>query len=186
MSRDDDYYELLGIEPGADHDAIKRAWHELVQRWHPDRRGDDVTFIFQRLAAAYEVLSDPVARAAYDRRRGVAEAAPEAAPRRAPGVLIRRLSGPIAALEACGIARRAKDGAIELQLDVEEVRDGGMAVIAMRVLVRDGEETVEDLYSAWLAIRPGVPDGAEITPSAQLPGVVEPVRFRVRAPRDAR
>lgn len=184
MSREDDYYAVLGVDPHADHQDIKRAWRQLVDRWHPDRGGDDVTFIFQRLSAAYEVLSDPAARAAYDRRRGTARepAASEPVPRRAPGVMIRRLSAPLDALLACGIARRAEDGAIELQLADEEVREGGMAVISMRVLVHAGSETIEDVYSAWLAIRPGVPDGAVITPSAQLPGVLEPVRFRVRLP----
>jgi curved DNA-binding protein CbpA len=182
VPREDDYYALLGIEPTATQDEIKRAWRELVHRWHPDRRGDDVTFIFQRLLAAYEVLSDPIARAAYDRRVGTPPSSPEAPTRRAPGVLIRRLSGPLMALTACGIARRADDGVIELQLAPDEVREGGMAVISMRVMVRASTETVEDVYSAWLAIRPGVADGAEITPSAQLPGVVEPVRFRVRLP----
>ncbi len=179
MSREDDYYALLGLEPDADPQEIKRAWRELVQRWHPDRRGEDVTFIFQRLSAAYEVLSDPAVRAAYDaRRRGAAEPPPQ----RAPGTLLRRLSGPLDALLARGIARVADDGAIELTLADTEVRDGGMAVISMRVLVRAGSETIEDVFSAWLAIRPGVADGAAIAPSAQLPGVIEPVRFRVRVP----
>jgi hypothetical protein len=43
-----------------------------------------------------------------------------------------------------------------------------------------GMRTVEELFSAWLAVRPGVADGAVLTPSALLPGMVRPVSFRVR------
>jgi DnaJ-class molecular chaperone len=43
-----------------------------------------------------------------------------------------------------------------------------------------GTRTVEELYSAWLAVVPGVTAGELLTPSAELPGMVEPVRFRVR------
>ena len=43
-----------------------------------------------------------------------------------------------------------------------------------------GRRTVEELFSAWLAVPPGVIDGEVLTPSVELPGMVEPVRFRVR------
>ncbi len=42
-----------------------------------------------------------------------------------------------------------------------------------------GRRTVEELYSAWLAIPPGVAAGEVFTPSAELPGMIEPVRFRI-------
>src|SRR3954471_9293709 len=67
----DDYYALLGVEANADDDALRRAWRQLAARWHPDRAGAAATATFQQLSAAYTVLSDPAARAAYDRRRGV-------------------------------------------------------------------------------------------------------------------
>jgi hypothetical protein len=43
-----------------------------------------------------------------------------------------------------------------------------------------GTRTVEELFSAWLAVPPGVTGGEVLIPSADLPGMVEPVRFRVR------
>ena len=60
---DDDFYALLGVEDRADVVELRRAWKQLALRWHPDRAGDDATAAFQRLSAAYAVLSDPVARA---------------------------------------------------------------------------------------------------------------------------
>jgi molecular chaperone DnaJ len=202
----DDYYELLGITPDADDADLRRAWREVAKRWHPDRAGADTTFIFQKLLAAYNVISDPRARAAYDRERGIKPRAPEARPsepseapaRRAPGVMIRRLSGPLNALLGRGVARTAEDGVLELMLDEEEVTEGGMITISMQVTVRcpqcsaeatepcalcGAERSVRELFAAWLAVRPGVADGTVIMPSAQLPGVLKPVAFRVRCPR---
>ena len=171
---DDDYYELLGISPNATDDELRGVWRQLAMKWHPDRAGADVTFIFQKLSAAYEVLRDPTTRAAYDATRSHPSLG------RAPSVLIRRLSSPIEVLLACGAARRADDGLIELFVEPDEAREGGMITIAMHVPVRSDTGTVEERFSAWLALRPGVSDGTVLEPSVQLAGVITPVRFRVR------
>jgi curved DNA-binding protein CbpA len=190
----DEFYAILGLTPDAGVDDIRRAYHQLAMRWHPDRAGPDATFIFQRLSAAYQVLADPVARAAYDRERGVGPGAGEAVPpvRRAPGVLIHRLSRPIAVLLACRIAEHADDGAIVLHLKPEEAAEGGMVTIAMPVAIQcpscatgpcarcGATRAIEELFAAWLAIRPGITDGTMLSPSVQLPGVLRPVVFRAR------
>lgn len=190
----DDLYGILGIARDADDDEVRRAYRQLAMRWHPDRAGSDTTFIFQRLTAAYEVLADPTRRAAYDRELPHdAPPVPEQPPaRRAPGVLLRRLSSPIDVLLASGIAERVGDGVIVLRLRPDEAAEGGMVTIAMRVDIRcpsctdgpcarcRGTRVVEELYSAWLAIRPGVVDGTAIAPSVQMRGVLRPVAFRIR------
>lgn len=215
----DDYYAVLGIDAAADDSTLRRAWRRLALRWHPDRAGASATATFQKISSAYAVLSSPAARAAYDRRRAMEDDAPVASGRassvpseqrssapptsgpvssksRAPGVLIPRLSGPLNALIACGAARRAEDGAIELSVNDEDAARGGMATIAMRVDVRcaecagdssacatcGGAGTIDELFSAWLAIPPDAADGDELAPSALLRGMVRPVRFRVRRP----
>lgn len=196
-----DLYGILGIARGATDDDVRRAYRQLAMRWHPDRAGRDTTFIFQRLTAAYEVLADPVRRAAYDRELPPepAPAAPSEPPppRKAPGVLIRRLSSPIDVLLASGIAERTGDGTIVLHVRPDEAAEGGMVTIAMRVAIRcphcsaedaacercGGSRVIDELYSAWLAIRPGVADGTAIAPSVQMRGVLRPVAFRVRIAR---
>src|SRR6266850_215796 len=107
-----DYYALLGVRPEIGFAELRRVWRRLARHWHPDHAGHAATATFQNISAAYEVLSDPVARAAYDRRRGIPPGrspnSPSAtAPRRkAPGVALRRLCGPLNSLVACGVARR--------------------------------------------------------------------------------
>lgn len=197
-----DYYEMLGVDAEADTAELVRAWRQLALRWHPDRAGHGATATFQKLLDAYTVLSDPVARTAYDRRRrasarrlGESRSAPSAAARSAPAVLLQRLSGSLNTLLACGVARRADDDVIELFLNAQEAEAGGMVTISMRVPIYceacaanakascdvcEGMRTVDELFSAWLAVRPGVVDGAVLTPSALLPGMVRPVSFRMR------
>lgn len=64
---DDDLYELLGVDPGATADDINSAWRSTAKRLHPDLGGDVAAF--QNAEIAYQVLSDPLERAQYDRLR---------------------------------------------------------------------------------------------------------------------
>src|SRR5690625_1113068 len=63
-----DYYEVLGIEKGADEKEIRRAYRRMAMRYHPDRNPDDkeAEEKFKEAKEAYEVLSDAKKRAADD------------------------------------------------------------------------------------------------------------------------
>jgi len=63
-----DYYELLGVDRGADDGAIKKAFRKMAMKYHPDQNpGDEVAEKkFKEINEAYEVLKDPQKRAAYD------------------------------------------------------------------------------------------------------------------------
>ena len=63
-----DYYEVLGVERSADADEIKKAYRKLALKFHPDKNPGDKTAEdnFKELGEAYEALSDPQTRAAYD------------------------------------------------------------------------------------------------------------------------
>ena len=61
-------YELLGVARDADADTIKKAYRKLARQLHPDVNPDpEAQAQFQEVGRAYEVLSDPQKRAAYDR-----------------------------------------------------------------------------------------------------------------------
>jgi molecular chaperone DnaJ len=64
-----DYYELLGVQRGADDAAIKAAYRRLAKECHPDRHNGcaQQEARFKAVSEAYDVLKDPQKRAAYDR-----------------------------------------------------------------------------------------------------------------------
>src|ERR1700710_2158902 len=69
MSAKRDYYEILGVERGANAEDIKKAYRKLAVKFHPDKNPGDHTAEdkFKELGEAYEALSDLDKRAAYDR-----------------------------------------------------------------------------------------------------------------------
>lgn len=60
-----DYYEILGIQKGASKDEVKKAFHKLAHKYHPDKAGGDAER-FKEASEAYAVLSDDKKRAEYD------------------------------------------------------------------------------------------------------------------------
>src|SRR3970040_269006 len=62
-----DLYQVLGVERGAGDAEIKRAFRRLAQQWHPDVNADaEADVRFKEINEAYQVLSDPQRRQAYD------------------------------------------------------------------------------------------------------------------------
>lgn len=63
-----DYYKVLGIKRDASQDEIKRVYRKLARKFHPDvSKEPDAEAKFKEVGEAYEVLSDPEKRAAYDK-----------------------------------------------------------------------------------------------------------------------
>ena len=60
-----DYYNILGINKGASKDEIKKAFHKMAHKYHPDKKGGDEAK-FKELNEAYQVLSDDSKRSRYD------------------------------------------------------------------------------------------------------------------------
>jgi curved DNA-binding protein len=65
-----DYYEILGVEPGAGDAEIKSAYRRLARKYHPDvSKEAGAEDKFKGVNEAYEALRDPQKRAAYDQLR---------------------------------------------------------------------------------------------------------------------
>lgn len=58
------YYEILGIKKDASQEEVKKAFHRLAHKYHPDKGGDENKF--KEINEAYQVLSDNAKRAQYD------------------------------------------------------------------------------------------------------------------------
>ena len=70
----DDYYKVLGVDRNCDEAALKKAYRRAAVKWHPDKWSSKsqaeqkaAEENFKRVAEAYDALSDPQKRAAYDR-----------------------------------------------------------------------------------------------------------------------
>ena len=64
-----DYYEVLSVSRDASDQELKTSYRKLAMQYHPDRNPDDPSAEekFKECSEAYQVLSDPEKRAAYDR-----------------------------------------------------------------------------------------------------------------------
>jgi curved DNA-binding protein CbpA len=97
------HYEVLGISETASEDEVRHAYRRLVKAAHPDAAGDPEQF--RRITEAYDVLADPVQRAAYDRAtRPAWVAGPPAATRRRSRRWGRYAVGLVIALTIAGAA----------------------------------------------------------------------------------
>ncbi|MCC7277493.1 MAG: DnaJ domain-containing protein, partial [Chromatiaceae bacterium] len=62
-----DYYEVLGVPRNASEADIKKAYRRLAMKFHPDRNpGEEAEQKFKEAKLAYEILTDPKKRSAYD------------------------------------------------------------------------------------------------------------------------
>jgi len=152
---DTDLYEILGVSAAATTAELRRAYRVLALQHHPDRAGPASAHRFAQIAEAYRMLSDPTARTAYDAHRFQQATARMQTPddlrdgrgwnfssanwsaswRRGIVDLLSRVSGPLDALVASGVAAVGRDGAVELRLSVAEAASGGTAVLTMPLVV---------------------------------------------------
>ncbi len=81
-----DFYNILEVSSTATQAEIKRSYRRLVRKYHPDLNKQALDLHIKRLNEAYEVISDPVKRAAYDTQRSeeIRRAAPKVVSQRRP------------------------------------------------------------------------------------------------------
>jgi curved DNA-binding protein CbpA len=71
-----DPYKMLQVDPEADPDVIQAAYRRLAQKYHPDvAPGPEAAERMKAINVAWDILADPLRRAAHDRERAGAQAA---------------------------------------------------------------------------------------------------------------
>jgi curved DNA-binding protein CbpA len=145
-----DLYQLLGVSRDASREQIAQAWRHRARAEHPDARpgppGDeagDAGARFRAVAGAWQVLSDPGRRAAYDRVLGSGQAAAMPAPVPAP-VPVRRVrpggvTGPVPGppLRVGPVRVDGPHVAPAGGREEDEIRLAVLAALALRCLTRD-------------------------------------------------
>lgn len=167
-----DHYTILGVDRSATPEEIKRAYRKLASQHHPDRGGD--TGRFQEIQVAYDTLSDPDRRAAYDN--------PAAQFGRAPGGFHFNFGGDIndvfRNMFGQGFAQHQQRRPqpfvrMSLWIRLTDVITGGRRPISVNT--GSGSTTVE------IEIPQGVEDGQSVQYTGLAPGGMDlVVQFRVQ------
>jgi molecular chaperone DnaJ len=149
MAAKEDFYKLLGVDKNASDAEIKKSYRSMAMKFHPDRNKDnqeEAEAKFKQIKEAYEILSDPKKRAAYD-QFGHAGVDPSMGGGRHGGFTSESFSdvfgdvfGDIfgGARQRSGV-QRGSDLRYNLELTLEEAVAGTDAKIRVPVLVSCGE-----------------------------------------------
>lgn len=119
------YYMILGVSSTESTAGIRAAYRDLAKKLHPDVAGEHTTRAFQELTEAYNVLSDPELRRAYNDNL-------ERAAQRGDGQSVRRRPRePLA-----GSKSELEDLSFEVLLTAEEASSGCVVPIGVPVFRR--------------------------------------------------
>ncbi len=95
MADPNDPYKVLQVDPEAEDEVIQAAYRRLARKYHPDlAETPEAAARMSRINAAWELIGDPEARRAYDRKRATASGWPAAPSASSPATPPRPATGP--------------------------------------------------------------------------------------------
>ena len=138
-----DLYQLLGVSREASREEIALAWRRRARAEHPDARPADAAAPgrFRALAAAWQVLGDPVRRAAYDRALAREQQPAARVPAADARIPVRRPTrqgdgGPPLRAGPVRVEGPSRESTAGVR-DEEDIRLAVLAGLALRYLARD-------------------------------------------------
>jgi len=168
-----DYYEILGVEPTATQEEIKRAFKKLARKYHPDVSNEaDAQAQFQAVSEAYEMLKDETKRAEYDELRAYVRSQGQRGANQGFRFDSRDFSGDTRFEDILGsifgrqgfdrggfsgtqgFRQPGRDLHYKLQISLEEAHKGGDR--QLRLQTRQGEKTIS------VKIPAGISSGKEL------------------------
>ncbi|MEQ1529244.1 MAG: molecular chaperone DnaJ [Methylococcales bacterium] len=149
MATKEDFYKLLGVDRNASDAEIKKSYRSKAMKFHPDRNKDnpeEAEAKFKQIKEAYEILSDPKKRAAYD-QFGHAGVDPSMGGGRSSGFGAENFSDVFGDVfgdifgggRSRSSAQRGADLRYNLELTLEEAVFGTEAKVRVPVMVSCGE-----------------------------------------------
>ncbi len=107
------YYKIMGLKAGATENEIKSAYRLLAKRFHPDVNPGNAAAAekFAALGEAYEILSDPVKRADYDRQIVIERQQAQAAQQQAAAQAAARTAYGFARQQQTAYSQQSAQGA---------------------------------------------------------------------------
>ena len=144
-----DLYQLLEVSRGASRQEIAQAWRRRARAEHPDSRPRDIAAAdrFRALAEAYQVLSDPARRAAYDQALAHEQRPGPRAPAPAARVSVHHPGGPRGADRLARPPAPLRAGPVLIEgthpapapggRDERDIMLAVLAELALRCLARD-------------------------------------------------
>lgn len=159
-------YDLLGVDPSADTNEIKKSYRKLALKYHPDKNPGDsaASEMFKEISRAFEVVSDPEKRAIYDQcgEAGLCESGGPGGPGgfSNPSDLFEHLFGFTTGKRDHG-PRRGKDMVHQLNVSLEELYKGKTSKLAF-------EKTI---ICSKCSGRGGKEDALQVCPACKGQGI---------------